>query len=262
MICFLLAGALSACGGSQAASSETAQDAESAARKKAPKVTVTPTHRKAIPGKLPEIALDGPKSSLQLASEVWLKIKLKNWNIGPAPGKHVHLIVDNQPYIAIRDVSKPINLSKLYQNTFKRPLENGTHVVRLFPSRATHESVKRGSPFIVQTLYIGKPSSDFRFNARAPLLTYSRPKGCYPVGQPVMLDFYVSNTSIGPDSHKVRVWVDAVHVGDLINWSPHMINNLTEGNHNVRLQLIDRHEKPTPGPFNDTSREIRLATDC
>ncbi len=256
----LFVGVLGGCGGTQA-TEETANAAISqggAAKSPAVPVTIKPSKRTPIVGSLPKLQVTSPKGGLQLAKDVRLDVSIDHWALAPAPGRHIALIIDNEPSIAIRDVSKPLNISKLARQELNKELTAGTHVVRMFPSRATHESVKRGTPLVVQVLYIDRPSSTFRFNAHAPLLTYSQPYGCYPSNTPVMLDFYVSNTQLGPAASKVRVSVDAKHIDDLKYWSPHFIYGLSDGDHAVRLQLIDKRGRPLPGPYNDTTRAIRV----
>lgn len=263
LICALATGFLCACASGEQPRAETGQTAASVERAvPAIPVEVEPTKRTPIKGPLPKLSIKAPKGGVTLAKDVLLKVSVKNWKLAPAPGKHLHLIIDNEPYIAIRDVSKPLNVSALAREALGKELTPGTHIVRMFPSRPTHESVKRGSPFVIQVIHIDAPSSTFMFNPNAPLLTYSRPKGCAPVGEPLLLDFYVSNTTLGPSASKVRLTVDNVKVADLTHWSPHLIRNLTEGEHTIRLELIGSDGRPLPGPYNDTTRTIMIASHC
>jgi hypothetical protein len=193
---------------------------------------------------------------------VKVRAQVRRWKLAKAPGKHVHLIYDNEPYIAIRDLSKPIDLNALLKDKRGKELEPGTHTIRMFPSRSHHESVKENTPFAMKTFHFKKRSKDFELDADAPLLTYSRPKGCSKAGERVLLDFYISNIdALSKDGHRVKYTVDDVS-GEITQWKPHYIENLPEGEHTVRLQLIGPDGNVVEGPYNDTTRTIRVATDC
>ncbi len=53
-------------------------------------------------------------------------------------GNHIHIILDNAPYEAYYDLSKPFEL---------RNVTVGTHTLRVFPSRPWHESYKNPNAF-------------------------------------------------------------------------------------------------------------------
>ncbi|MCZ6602431.1 MAG: hypothetical protein O6952_05440, partial [Planctomycetota bacterium] len=86
-----------------------------------------------------------------------------------AKGQHVHIIVDNGPYMACYDPTKPFPIGTL---------EQGTHLIRAFPSRSYHESVKTEGAFATVTFHVVKETTA-PIKTTDPLLTYSRPKGEY-----------------------------------------------------------------------------------
>ncbi|MFW6051187.1 MAG: hypothetical protein ACODAU_08430 [Myxococcota bacterium] len=227
-----------------------------------PPVRVVAAERTAIDGKAPQIRVLRPRDGQRIwRGDARMVVRLRNWKLEEAPGNHIHVIVDNEPYIAVRDVRKPLNLNELVEEHLDGELEEGTHVVRTFPSRANHESVKEGTPFQMVVFHYKEKSDDWELDAKAPLLTYSRPKGCYPAGERVLLDFYLTNVEeLSEDGHKVRYTIGDV-TGDITEWKPHYIENLQEGEHEVRLQLIDPEGEPVEGPFNDTTRTIQVG-DC
>lgn len=167
-------------------------------------------------------------------------------------GQHVHIIVDNEPYMAMYDTTFNIG-----------GLTPGAHTLRAFPSRSWHESVKTPGAFVARTFYVGSKEGTPVLQATAPLLTYSRPKGEY-VGndaRKILLDFYVSNGELGADKHKVVVSIDGAVVDTLDEWSPYVIEGLKDGEHTIRLQLIGPDGAPVAnGPFNDTERTITVAS--
>ena len=165
-------------------------------------------------------------------------------------GQHVHLIVDNEPYMA------------MYDTTFRiGGLAPGPHTIRAFPSRSWHESVKKEGAFIARTFYVGQKSGEAPFKSDQPLLTYSRPKGEYvgTDGRKVMIDFYLANCTLGPDSYKVLASIDGKVMDTLTEWTPYFIEGLKPGEHTIRLQLIGPDGAPVVnGSFNDTERKITV----
>ncbi len=239
-------------------------EAESGEEPPAPPVRVVAGERSAIEGAAPGLRITAPRNNQRIASgDVSLRVQLRNWELEPEPGRHVHVIVDNEPYIAVRDVSQPLNLNQLVQENPGHELAQGTHVVRVFPSRGHHESVKRDGAFATVVFHYGQPTEGFTFDRSAPLLTYSRPKGCNPAGERILLDFFLSNAELSADGTRVRYDIDDGGLtGDITSWDPHWIENLPVGEHTIRLTLVNAEGEPIPGPFNDTTRTIRVAASC
>lgn len=230
-----------------------------------PPVQVVAAERSPIEGDSPTLKLQRPKDGQRIGSDaVWMRTKLENWKLEEAPGKHVHVIVDNEPYIAVRDLDGRRNLAAIYEKARGEKLAKGSHTLRIFPSRDHHESVKKDTPFEVAVFHYKKKSDDFEFDEEAPLLTYSRPKGCYPAGERILLDFYLSNVDeLSKDGWRVHYDVDDGKVGgDIVEWKPHYIENLPVGEHTIRLQLVDENGEVAEGAYNDTTRTIEVAESC
>ncbi len=163
-------------------------------------------------------------------------------------GQHVHVIVDNGPYIAVYDVSKPVDLGKLTP---------GIHTVEAFASRSWHESVKSPGARKIITFYVGEKKGESPVAPGAPLLSFSRPKGEY-VGDDakmIMVDFYLTNATLGPKDYKVRVTVDGKS-SVVDEWQPYHVHGLASGEHKVKIELLDPAGKAVPGPYNATERTI------
>lgn len=225
-------------------------------------VRVVAGERAPLEGDAPTVRITAPRNGQRIArGRVDLRLTVRNWPLEPEPGRHVHVIVDDEPYIAVRDISRPIDLTELVRQNLGHDLAQGTHVVRVFPSRGHHESVKAEGAFAVVLFHYGAPTEGFSFDASAPLLTYSRPKGCNAAGERILLDFYLQNVELAADGHRVRYAIDG-RGGDITAWAPHWIENLPSGEHTVRLTLVDAQGEPVPGPFNDTTRTITVAESC
>lgn len=168
-------------------------------------------------------------------------------------GQHVHFIVDDGPYRAVYDLSGPVTVDL-------GDLEPGVHLLRAFPSRQWHESVKTEGAFARTWFFVRDSTGGEAFDPGAPALTYSRPKGTYvgPDADSLMVDFYVANAEIGPgqDQHRVRLTVDDTLDWELVRWAPHYVLGLGQGNHTFRLELLAPDGSVVPGDHNATEREI------
>ena len=226
-------------------------------------VRVVAGEREPIEGDSPRIRITAPRDGATVRrGDVSLRIDLSNWELAEAPGPHVHVIVDNEPYIAVRDVSSALNLNELVQENLGHELAEGTHVVRVFPSRDHHESVKTEGAFAMVTFHYRSETEGFELDADAPLLTFSRPKGCSPSSDRLLLDFYVTNAELSADGYRVHYSIDDAIEGDIASWVPHWIEGLPEMSHTIELTLLGADGEPVPGPFNQTRRTIRIASSC
>ncbi len=215
-----------------------------------------------IEGATPTLRITAPRNGATIRTgNVSVRVNLANWELASPQGPHVHLILDNEPYIAIRNTGAPIDLNAVVQENLGHELSEGTHVLRMFPSRGHHESVKDAGAFATVTFHYRSATPDFSFDASAPLLTYSRPKGCNVAGERVLLDFFVTNTTLAADGSRIRWTLDG-RSGEITRWAPHYIENLSEGSHEIRLELLGADGTAIAGPFNDTTRTFTVADTC
>jgi hypothetical protein len=167
-------------------------------------------------------------------------------------GQHIHVIIDDKPYMANYKNGQPFNVGVLAP---------GAHTIRVFPSRSWHESVKAPGAFASRVFYVGaKPAGDSSLNElKRPLITYSRPKGNYSAADSViLLDFYATNVALSDSSYKVKVSIDGNEISTLSEWRPYYIKGLGKGEHTVSLQLIDAGRMPVAGRFNNPSQKINI----
>ena len=161
-------------------------------------------------------------------------------------GQHIHLILNNEPYIA------------LYETTHKQDLSEGHYVELSFLSRSYHESIKNPDAYVLRQFTVGNaPSKNVDLNA--PHLFYSRPKGEY-VGKDaerIMLDFYLVNTELSENGNKIRATINGQEF--MINeWKPYYMTGLPMGENTIKLELLDADGNLVPSPFNPVSRTITL----
>jgi hypothetical protein len=219
-----------------------------------PPVTVTPGETGPLPeGPAVTVKILAPRRDQVIKrGAVKVRLQVRNWQTAAA-GPHVHVILDNEPYRRIDDPSQPIDLGELPE---------GTHWLRVFPSRASHESVKTEGAFAAVRFFVGaRPADTTAVPSPNPTLTYSRPTGTYEgeAMRRLLLDFFLTDVELAPTGSKVHYWIDGANEGDITAWVPHYIENLAPGQHRITLELRDAQNAPIPGPFNRTEREITLS---
>lgn len=101
----------------------------------------------------PKLKIVEPREGATVTgSTVNLKLNLtsdKNYKTGKDPatgmGPHIHVILDNQPYEAYYNLDQPFEL---------RNVSEGKHTIRVFASRAWHESYKNEGNFQMVTFTV------------------------------------------------------------------------------------------------------------
>jgi len=177
-------------------------------------------------------------------------------------GQHLHVIVDNKPYMACYDPSKPFDIGTL---------EPGVHTVIAFPSRSYHESVKGPGAYekpgyfegyAWTNFYVKEKKGEKKLKDDKVSVVYSRPKGTYTGedAERILLDFYLHNVELG--SYNARYTVTTAEKGTeiaskkLTKWRPAYLTGLPSGTYEVTLELRNPDDETESGPFNKTTREI------
>lgn len=169
-----------------------------------------------------------------------------------AKGQHIHLIVNNAPYIA------------KYENKFQHDLPDGEHHVLAFLSRSYHESLKHDGASIAEKVTVANGSFTNTMPIEEPMLFYSRPKGTY-VGtketEKVMLDFYPVNVELGND-YKVKLEINGEEQMMIDSWEPYFIEGLPMGDNRIKLTLVDGDGNRIDTPLNPVERVFTLKEDA
>lgn len=172
--------------------------------------------------------------------------------IARAPdGQHIHLVLNDEPYRAVYEVEEPQILEDLPE---------GTHVLRAFPGLDWHEAVKSPGAFATRVIHVGDETADPPEELGGPLLTYSRPVGAYegPAADSILVDFHLSGVRLSPEGYRVRLTVDGMDSVLITDWSPYLLVGLPDGEHTIRLELLDPEGGVVPGAFNRTERTIQV----
>ena len=162
-------------------------------------------------------------------------------------GQHIHLILNNAPYMA------------KYDEAFKVDLEPNHYVALAFLSRSYHESVKAKSAFAISQFTVGKAEAK-KADFTKPHMFYSRPKGKYAGNDTkrVMLDFYLVNATLSEGGMKVRATINGTEFM-LTKWAAYVIEGLPMGENTIKLELLDDKGAVVPGPFNTVERMVTLS---
>jgi hypothetical protein len=170
-------------------------------------------------------------------------------------GPHLHVILDNEPYRAVYDVTQPV----VFEN-----LSPGTHTLRVFASRPWHESFKNEGAYAQTTFHVVTRTASNNPDPSQPLLTYSRPQGNYGA-EPIMLDFYLTNAPLHlvareNSQDQIEDWRIRVSINGqsflLDRWQPIYLKGFKPGKNWIQLEFIDEQGNPVNNVFNNTVRLI------
>jgi hypothetical protein len=237
---------------------------------KAPPVTLTPGAASPDPTPPATVRVTAPTRDQAIpadkAGEFGVKLDVKNWQTAVG-SNHIHLILDNKPYKAIYDTKQPVKLSELAEG---EALAEGRHVLVAFPSRANHEAVKTKGALFVVPFWVGKKGDAKDDPTKKPMLIYSRPKGTYngPMANHVLIDFMVANVTLAEGKEHVHISVTGPGVEKPLEGhvekfgTTYYLDNLRNGEYSLKLELMDGDNKLIEGPWNSTTRKIKVDHDA
>ena len=208
----------------------------------------------------PQVTIVTPQADEVLQDDkVTVRLQVKDLPIFKDPkfdlGPHLHLILDNEPYIAVYDLNQALVLPDL---------SPGTHTLRVFASRPWHESFKNEGAYAQTTFHIFTKSEDNNPDPTLPLLTYSRPKGSYGA-EPILLDFYLTNAPLhlvakDNPNNEIADWrVRCTINGEsfvLDRWQAVYLKGFKPGKNWVKLEFLDDKGNLVKNVFNSTIRLI------
>ncbi|WP_028954343.1 hypothetical protein [Synechocystis sp. PCC 7509] len=205
----------------------------------------------------PQVTIVSPEADAVFEDDkVKVRLQVRDLSIFKNPqlelGPHLHVILDNQPYIAVYDLNKPLTLEGL---------EPGTHTMRVFASRPWHESFKNAGAYAQTTFHVFTKTQNNNPDSALPLLTYSRPKGTYGA-EPILLDFYLTNAPLrlaATDSNiadwRIRCTINGYSFV-LDSWQSAYLQGFKPGKNWVQLEFIDSQGNSVKNVFNNTVRTI------
>jgi hypothetical protein len=196
-----------------------------------------------------------------------IKYTLEGYSIGKdeAGGfQHCHCILDDKAYEADYD-----HTTTLEQLNGGKTLEEGSHLLTIFPARNFHLSVKSPGA-CAQVRFHVKTKSGKVPSATDPQVIASRPKGAYDSAKgeakAILCDFYLLNVPLEADQRlkdlNVVITLDGPdHKGEKIrsyDWRPLiLLRDAKPGKYTVSIELEERDDgDPLDVPFARTTREV------
>lgn len=217
------------------------------------------------------LALQVPKVGKSYSGNpIWMQVRVDGYALGAdsqfdrsfeiansREGQTLHVVIDERPYFTVSEPAiDPFNEQGWYYDQYFRfevpyKLEKGFHTVRMFLARSYGESLK--GMFVSSYFYVGERGNGSEsIILNEPFLTYNEPSRRMKLkeGEPVLLDFYVSNAELTPDGYKVKMTIDDSMQRTLTHWQPYYIYGLKKGKHVIRLELLDRKDRVVSGPYS------------
>ncbi|BAY98471.1 hypothetical protein NIES37_24210 [Tolypothrix tenuis PCC 7101] len=204
----------------------------------------------------PQVAIVTPQADEVLPdNQVTVRFQVKDLPIFKDPkwklGTHLHVILDNQPHIAVYDLNKPLVFSDLAP---------GTHSLRVFASRPWDESFKNEGAYAQIKFHILAKTDDNNPEPALPVLTYSSPQGDYGA-EPILLDFYLTNAPLhlvsqensnsGISDWRIRCTINGESFV-LDRWQAVYLKGFKPGKNWVKLEFLDNQGNPVKNVFNTT----------
>ncbi|MDB5273399.1 MAG: hypothetical protein JWO58_1766 [Chitinophagaceae bacterium] len=161
-------------------------------------------------------------------------------------GQHIHLILNNQPYLA------------KYTTEFDETLKPGRYVALSFLSRSYHESIKHYEAYDLRQFFVGE-TNEKELDLTQPMLFYSRPKGEYKGKdtKKILLDFYVVNATLEANGYKIRATINGNEFL-LSSWKGYILEGLPMGESKIKIELLDNKGNIASSPYAVTERTITL----
>jgi hypothetical protein len=213
----------------------------------------------------PQVKILTPQAD-EVLSEDAIAVKLQvrdlqifqnpKWKLGP----HLHLILDNQPYISIYNLDQPLVLPNL---------SPGTHTLRVFAVYPWDESFKNEGAYAQTTFHILTKTDDNNPDPLLPLLTYNLPQDTYGA-EPILVDYYLTNAPLhavaldNPDDKfsnwRIRTTVNGESF-TADRWHSIYLKGFKSGKNWIKLEFLDNQGNPIKNVLGTTTRLITYKPD-
>ena len=164
---------------------------------------------------------------------------------------------DAPPFVEPRTYFKE-NYRKAFTDSDGIP--HGKVVVIAILVNSYGESIKAYNAQKTLVVDYGEKSGENSFveGLDRPYLIYNEPYGTFRKGDPIILDFYVENVSLGRDAYSVEVFVDGKKEDTVYEWAPYKMIGFSSGRHEVEIVLRDPDGKVVKQPFGPQKNTIRV----
>ena len=95
-------------------------------------------------------------------------------------------------------------------------------------------------------------------NPKGEHLFYVGPNGQQKMGDKILLDFYLVNSSLSANGNRVRATINDTPF--LLNtWDAYLLEGLKKGENTIKLELLNADMRLVPGQFNTVSRKFTVS---
>lgn len=151
-------------------------------------------------------------------------------------GNHLHICIDNKQH----------HISN--SSIFDLPLPDGEHTLTAFISRSFYESIKNPETIIAKEIGIRNGELYMSKNFSSIDIVYNAPMGTYLEGEPILLDFVLVGTTLEQGGNQVKITINNQKSFSVNNWQAYLLQGLTIGNYEVKLELLDASGKQIAAP--------------
>ncbi len=232
-----------------------------------PPASLVPGVASPNPSTAPSVRIAAPtKGQIVGADKVGdfqVKLDVKSWPTAQG-GAYVEVILDDGTYKAVYDPKAPLKLSEI---TGGAPIAEGQHVLVAFACQGNNESVKMPGAIALAEFFVGK-SKVRSVDVSKPLLVYNQPRDSYAgdAANHVLIDFQLLGDKLDEGKDHVHVTVSGqgidpdkpLRAESSKLGTPFYLDNLQSGTYQVKLELMSGDNKPVPGPWSSTTREIKI----
>jgi hypothetical protein len=191
-----------------------------------------------------------PLQSAQLSENtISFNYNIKNFPLATtnAQSQYIHVVLNNEMVVAKNE------------SNFELPLENGHYTALSYLANSNHISLKHYGAGDLRQFSVGKkkyPTADLT----QPMLFFNLPNTEYisSNGENVLLDFYVVNAQISANEYKIKLQIDSNKTFYITEWTPYLIKNLKQGEHQIELQLIDEKGNALKNNFSTINRIVKI----
>lgn len=138
---------------------------------------------------------------------------------------------------------------------FQRELARGTYRAVAFLVDQNGLALKNFGNYLDRDFLVGD-SRPFPYSAE-PYLAINLPRNeqLIPVGQDLLVDFFVLGGDLKLDGLKVKIWVNTYQT-ETNQLVPIRVSNLPIGDYQVKVQLLRTSNKELEGPFSSSTKTI------
>ena len=151
-------------------------------------------------------------------------------------GIHLHLNLNNKEHFLSNE------------NVFDCPVADGSYKLYAFIANSSYESIKIPHAILGKQVEIKGGQLVKSSNLPNIDIIYNAPRGDYQLGEPILVDFSLWETTIAEGGNSVRITLNNGTSFEVNEWKPYYLEGVSEGTHTLKLELLDKQGKQIAAP--------------